>query len=447
MIHRHTLGFFSLIAWYVCIPLVLSIDQVLGGFYFSFLDSITYLISITLFVWMLGNVILAVKIPILQNFIPYDKRIQVHILSSFGILAAFLFHALSKLLGGYFIDVIAWSLLVVVSFLFLLSWYWIRVPIFSFVQKLVAIITKRESKSQYDWLKLVHGIGFRLLTILMYLHVNRSSIEEKGLVLSQYAYLTLFLCTLLVVLAGYIYRAARPKGVVDAVIQKEGLTIIRIALRKSLSYRAGQFAFLSFPKNKELKGTHPFSFLSSPGDGGDTLSFGIKTEGDFTEKLTSLDQGAPVHVDAPYGAFFPPRNKKICLIGTGIGIVPMLSILGSRTIAAEQLYAIFSVRNKHEIPFIPGHHIELKESALSSDTPEFSPGYQETTQELVGNIILVETAQQPRISAEHFLQLPGEITEYVFYLCSSPKVRSTIVDILHSLRVQPSRIVYEKFSF
>ncbi|MBE1236119.1 ferric reductase-like transmembrane domain-containing protein [Phaeovibrio sulfidiphilus] len=94
---------------------------------------------------------------------------------------------------------------------------------------------------------------------------------------------------------------------------------------RPLGHTAGQFVFLSFAHDSE---PHPFSLASAPQDT-DTLRFGIKTNGDFTDRLPErLRVGEAVRIEGPYGhfSFDLPHGRQVWVAG-GIGITPFLSRL------------------------------------------------------------------------------------------------------------------------
>ncbi len=440
MNRRYALGYGVSLFWYIGIPIILVLDQYFSSFYPTVTSSMGYFIPIALYVWMLGNVVLTVKIPTLQRFFPYDTRIQLHILSSFGIICFVLVHAFTKIFSGYVIDILTWSLFALIVILFLLSWYWIRIPVFSVVRWIMRVVFKHDPSREYDLLKIIHQYGFYLLTVLMYIHVNNSSIEEKGSILSGTLYFILFASTLILLAYSFIRRLRRHRGTVTGIEKKEESFILHVTLDRPLRYRAGQFAYLQFPKIKTLVGSHPFSFLSSPQQGKTIVSFGIKISGDFTERLANVPLGSMVRIDGAYGAFCPNSNEKICLVGTGIGVVPLMSILTSREYSPHSLFAIFSIRNAKEFPSIYGFQPEI-----SSEQEEFKA--HRTDSGLIGNMLCLETSQQSRISSSHFAKLPGNASDYVYYICSSPTVRNSIVSILRLMGVSKTRIVFENFSY
>ena len=100
--------------------------------------------------------------------------------------------------------------------------------------------------------------------------------------------------------------------------------IKRLKIKKCFDYRPGQCAMLSLPGVGEVM----LAISSSPTR--ETMEFGIMKAGVATAGLHGLSPGDFIGVRGPYGNGFPLeswRGKNIVLIGGGIGITPVWSIL------------------------------------------------------------------------------------------------------------------------
>jgi ferredoxin-NADP reductase len=98
------------------------------------------------------------------------------------------------------------------------------------------------------------------------------------------------------------------------------------ATGKILHYKPGQYVFMKNPSFKPEE-EHPFSLASSPMNP-DYLEFCIKTYGDWTETLTTIEQGHIVSISEAQGAFTWDSTilQAVFLLG-GIGIAPVMSML------------------------------------------------------------------------------------------------------------------------
>ena len=96
-----------------------------------------------------------------------------------------------------------------------------------------------------------------------------------------------------------------------------------------LTFRAGQFAWLTIGRSPFTLSDHPFSFSSSPGRTDGQLEFTIKELGDFTRTVGRIQPGTRAFVDGPYGGFTIDLHEApgYVFIAGGIGIAPLLSML------------------------------------------------------------------------------------------------------------------------
>ena len=113
-------------------------------------------------------------------------------------------------------------------------------------------------------------------------------------------------------------------------INKLNSDIIELELipeHNSLKYKAGQFAFFTFPSISKRE-QHPFTLSSHPHN--DLLRITIKDLGDYTNALlTKLKLNDQVEVEGPYGKFSSAysKEKEQVWIAGGIGITPFLSLM------------------------------------------------------------------------------------------------------------------------
>lgn len=91
--------------------------------------------------------------------------------------------------------------------------------------------------------------------------------------------------------------------------------------------RAGQFANVKIPNRTDLILRRPFCIYSADAQNG-TIKIGYALRGEGTKALSLLEAGQRVNVLLPLGNGFPEvqKDKKILLVGGGIGVLPLLSV-------------------------------------------------------------------------------------------------------------------------
>ncbi|MFH0730561.1 MAG: ferric reductase-like transmembrane domain-containing protein [Pseudomonadota bacterium] len=116
-------------------------------------------------------------------------------------------------------------------------------------------------------------------------------------------------------------------------VQPAGIRGYRVDLEPfrhpHFSYMPGQFAFVSFKTVHISKEFHPFTLASTPSRPG-TVQFVIRSCGDWTDHIGSLQEGDQAFIQGPFGRFshlLLPIDREVVMIAGGIGITPMLSML------------------------------------------------------------------------------------------------------------------------
>jgi predicted ferric reductase len=395
-------------------------------------ELLNYFCAIACYHWMLANIVISVKLPILQNRFPYDSRIRFHIIGTIGIGATLLYHAFYKIAIGKNIDLVSWSLLGLFLVLVFFGILWIPLPILKKIRAKVLSLKNVILFGSYDIMKRFHIGLFVTLSILMFYHVILANLFFMVPDYSAWIYTICFACTILL----YAYTKLRnrflPRFIVTGVEESDKLITLRLSGELKLKYRPGQFAFIRFDR-KEYKGEeHPFSFLSIPGEDG--VSFGIKVCGDFTEKLKALRIGDTARVNAGFGAFRPQNHdgkRGLCFIGSGIGSIPFISLL-------KQMHAD---KDRRAVHFF-----------LAVDTERGIPEYESLLQR-TGEMpncnmhLLVWEREKTLYSYEYFKKQIPRPTEFEYYICSSENVRNKVQNSLVRLGVKKKDIHSESFTF
>jgi predicted ferric reductase len=194
-------------------------------------------------------------------------------------------------------------------------------------------------------------------------------------------------------MAAYLYkeliasrRTKRTGAYVVTTVNHLNPSVVEIGLEakaRSVSYRAGQFAFLSFPGDRILKEEHPFTISSAPSD--EELRFSVKASGDWTRYLfENVQPGLLARIDGGWGGFSYTRGeaRQIWVAG-GIGVTPFLSWIRecARIPPGRDISLFYSVRARNDAV----HWSEIETAArrgairraflsVSSEEGHLSPG-------------------------------------------------------------------------
>ncbi|KAE9013477.1 hypothetical protein PF005_g9212 [Phytophthora fragariae] len=115
--------------------------------------------------------------------------------------------------------------------------------------------------------------------------------------------------------------------------------VVKVVLARSTSragdFKVGQFVYLNVPAISKLQ-WHAFTISSSPRASPDTLTILLKSLGDWTEELVQYSEDCnnnnvlpSIYMDGYYGGSLEMYDEysTVCLVGGGIGVTPLLSIL------------------------------------------------------------------------------------------------------------------------
>jgi predicted ferric reductase len=217
---------------------------------------------------------------------------------------------------------------------------------------------------------------------------------------------------------------------------QRGSNIIDLVMRpldRRMMYEPGTFVFLRIPNltghNKEF---HPFSLSSSPVNR--ELRVSIRTIGDFTRRLISLEAGQPVDVYGPFGSFtahrYAPFRRIVC-IGSGIGITPFLGMLAFELSNKDfrRIWLYYVVRNAEDAAYDE----EIRDSYLNADSYiDYS---------------LWLTGERGRITAAAIADEIAPLDDYAVMLCGQLNFVKDLARQFQALGIPRERIITEEFEF
>ncbi|WP_306205380.1 ferredoxin reductase family protein [Actinoplanes sp. RD1] len=151
-----------------------------------------------------------------------------------------------------------------------------------------------------------------------------------------------------------VWRNLRHRLVVDRVVAEgPGLTSVHLRGRNlaALPVRAGQFFQWRFLDGPGWSRAHPYSLSATPHGHG--LRITVKTLGDGSARVASLRPGTRALIEGPYGKLTGEsyRGGPVVMLACGIGVTPLLSLLGELPYAPGEATLIYRARTQAEIAF------------------------------------------------------------------------------------------------
>jgi predicted ferric reductase len=194
--------------------------------------------------------------------------------------------------------------------------------------------------------------------------------------------------------------------------------------------QAGQFMKLTFLTKAFFLQSHPFSLSLMPT--GKHMRVTIKNSGDFTKKISTIQEGTQVFIDGPYGVFTETKNQKALLLASGIGITPIRSLLEQMAYHKKDVILLYGNRKKADIIFKE----ELDQLAKKYKIPVY---YFLSQEKLPGMI-------QGRIDKSSIQKLVKDIGEREVYICGPIPMITQVNKAIVELGVSSKQIHFEKFS-
>lgn len=297
---------------------------------------------------------------------------------------------------------------------------------------------------RYETWRLLHGIGALAVAGLVYLHaVDAGRYSQDWMLRGFWSGLVgLAVLSLLVVYVGkpllQLRRAWRVSEVRQVADRTWELAVVPEG-HDGLSYRAGQFAWISVGRNPFSLDENPFSICSSPAEGR-ALRFLIKELGDFTASLSQVRPGTCVYLDGPHGHLtLEGRDAPgVAFIAGGVGVAPMFSLLGQLAHGGDTRPTVLVYGNRtadqiahgDELARLRRVHRTKVIQVLSEPPPEWS-----------GETGIVDAPRIREIFGD-----PGH-RDWLFVLCGPPAMMETVESALLEIGVPARNILAERFRY
>ncbi|MFI6077366.1 ferric reductase-like transmembrane domain-containing protein [Actinoplanes sp. NPDC051343] len=151
-----------------------------------------------------------------------------------------------------------------------------------------------------------------------------------------------------------LWRNWRHRLVVSHVTPEgPGLTSIYLTGRHldRLPARAGQFFQWRFLDGPGWSRSHPYSLSATPD--GHLLRITVKDLGDGSARVARLTPGTKALIEGPYGKLTGESyaGGPVVLLACGIGVTPLLSLLGELPYRPGEATLIYRARNEAEVAF------------------------------------------------------------------------------------------------
>ncbi|MEU4692849.1 ferric reductase-like transmembrane domain-containing protein [Actinoplanes sp. NPDC023714] len=141
--------------------------------------------------------------------------------------------------------------------------------------------------------------------------------------------------------------------VAEVVPEGRGLTSVYLTGERlgDLPVRAGQFFHWRFLDGPGWTRSNPFSLSATPRP--DMLRITVKSQGDGSARVATLKPGTRVLVEGPYGKLTGEGydGGPVVLMACGIGITPLLSLLGELPYRGGEATLIYRARSEAELAF------------------------------------------------------------------------------------------------
>ena len=435
-------GLFVLFSVILFFPFVLPLLQGVEGA--AFPSPFIYW-GILSYSFMAYDVILGARLAFFEKGHGLPDMYLHHGLLGFGAIISAVIHGIYSILREshtfnlsvtQLLGYIALILLVLIIFsgMFMLSNEFIRKS--KFLMKLKERVFNREVGL------FMHRAAF-VSTLFMFWHIIITRAASN--IWFKWAMIFTFALTMLVYAASKVKRILAPQFVLEKIESLPGRCyhlIFTPKNGKSYRYRAGQYVFVRFVESTLPRESHPFSFASYPSDENNGFSVMVKEAGDYTDRISKLKKGDLAKIEGPYGTFLygkkDYRDIPLVLIGGGIGVTPMISILDEMLATGnkQKIILLWAVNKKTEIFYQERYEELMKKydnfsyhiTLADEKTEEYGYGF-------------IDHA---------FLEKSGAFTipnNAEFYLCGPLPMMVSVEKILRSNNIPKKRIHAEKFTF
>ena len=401
------------------------------GDLFTSLGRITGLLGAYL---ALIQVLLLARIPWLERLAGFDRLTVWHRLNGKVCLILILAHVVLITIGYAMMDKIS----VPSEVSAILSGYpgmitaTVGTVLLILVVGLSLVIVRR--RLRYETWYLVHLTAYAGIALGWFHQIPTGNELTTNALASDY-WTSLYVATLALLV---VFRVVQPVfygfrhrlRVAEVTIESPTVVSLHITGRRleRLDAQAGQFFLWRFLTRGRWWESHPFSLSRAPD--GRSLRITVKSSGDFTRRIGSIEPGTAVSAEGPFGVFTDAvrRRDRVALIAGGIGITPVRSLLEEMH---GDLAFVYRVISEDDVIF----RDELEQLARER---EIALSY------VVGDH--ADPANAELLSPDHLRRLIPDLADREVYLCGPPAMADAIEKNVRRAGV-PRRFIHtERFA-
>ena len=316
---------------------------------------------------------------------------------------------------------------------------WIVLPVL-----VLTAIYRSKLDWKYETWRLIHGLGALLVVLLGTHHAIAAGRYSADPLLASF-WLALLGVALLSLVWVYaikpLHQILHPYHVTS--VRRAGPQKWEVVVEPDghagLEFAAGQFVWLNIGNSPFSLKENPYSISSSPHER-PRIAFLIQEAGDFSSRLGDLKPGTRAYLDGPHGnlTLKDHPGKGIALIGVGVGIAPLLSILREMATSHDHRPVVVIYGNRQETDIVYRDELDKLDKrpgitiryALTRP-PAAWPG-------LKGRV------DDACIRAQFAFPEAGD---WLYVLCGPPAMMEAAEDTLISLGVPAARIISERFRY
>ncbi|MBN2126993.1 MAG: FAD-dependent oxidoreductase [Candidatus Diapherotrites archaeon] len=206
-----------------------------------------------------------------------------------------------------------------------------------------------------------------------------------------------------------------------------------LQLEKKIDYNPGEFIFVWFPEQPEIKRAYSIAGYSK--DNLMKLTIQKVEEGKFTTELFNAKKGKEIIVKGSFGSMKYEGEKKIVMLAAGTGIAPFMGFMDYfKTMKCpEKAYLFYSFKHPNKKVDLTEHLKGIKCMEIILTCPK------------AGKECIQWNGLKEYIDAKVMKRFIPNLNEFTFFLCGSHKLVEEVTNTLIEEGIPEEKIKHEKF--